>query len=310
MRNRELLNVPFYGGTDPTYKGKSMSGSLTGPSDDSESHPFVAYRGGDDDAQYKWFGTGEPIPMRLGCLYARGLIGDPKALYCPSARDASYQYKSYTYPTKWGTLPQEFNKVLQAQSPTKTLNEWIRVGYEYYPIDETLGGSTGMEPESFAKTMVPKYTSRRYSQLSRSAPFAADRMWSRNAISHKSGIEKTTYHLKNGGINAVFKDGHVRFVTDDNEAGQFVDAAGQLVFLRFLRRLQKPARLRMKVDGVMLARGAFVKQPRALGAQHGSAHEFHLFGVLHGRVERGKVAYLAAGPIRCESRVFAQAGED
>ncbi len=207
--------LPFYGGTDPTYKGKSMSGSLTGPSDDSESHPFVAYRGGDDDAQYKWFGTGEPIPMRLGCLYARGLIGDPKALYCPSARDASYQYKSYTYPTKWGTLPQEFNKVLQAQSPTKTLNEWIRVGYEYYPIDETLGGSTGMEPESFAKTMVPKYTSRRYSQLSRSAPFAADRMWSRNAISHKSGIEKTTYHLKNGGINAVFKDGHVRFVTDE-----------------------------------------------------------------------------------------------
>ena len=159
--------------------------------------------------------------MRLGCLYARGYIGDPKAFYCPSNRDISYLYKSYTRPTKWGTLPQDINPVLASTSSDGKVNEWVRVGLEYYPIDETLAGSSGLEPDGYAGTLVPKYTARRYSQLSRYSPFAADRIWSRNSIIHKSGIDKATLHIQNGGINAVFKDGHVRFVKDEPVSYKF-----------------------------------------------------------------------------------------
>ncbi|MGA2678672.1 MAG: DUF1559 domain-containing protein [Sedimentisphaerales bacterium] len=207
--------LPFYGGDDPSYKGKNMAGhSFTGPSDDTETHPYLAYK---DDTQgtYKWFGTGELIPMKLACLYARGYIRDPKAFYCPSNRDVAYQYKSYTRPGNWGTLPQDINPILAGTSSDGKINQWVRLGYEYYPIDETLGGSIGMEPDDYAGTLVPKYTARRFSQLSRSSPFAADRLWNRDAVSHKSGIDKATLHVQNGGINAVFKDGHVRFVRDE-----------------------------------------------------------------------------------------------
>jgi hypothetical protein len=98
----------------------------------------------------------------------------------------------------------------------------LRVGYEYYPIDETLAGNTGLEPVDYAGTLVPKYTAKRYSQLSRNSPFAADRIWSRSGMSHKSGIEKSTLRIINGGINTVFKDGHVRFVKDEPVSYKFM----------------------------------------------------------------------------------------
>jgi prepilin-type N-terminal cleavage/methylation domain-containing protein len=177
-------------------------GTVSATSDSAEKHPYVAYR---DDRRD---GSGRLIPMKLGCLYAKGYIADPKVFYCQSNRDRSYIYKSYTNPTPWGTLPQAYN--------VNTSNQWVRLGYEYYPIDETLGvGAAGMEPDDYAGTLVPKYTARRFTQLSRNMPYAADRIWSRNAVSHKSGLDKSTGRLQNAGINVVFKDGHVRFVKDE-----------------------------------------------------------------------------------------------
>lgn len=200
--------LPFWGGRDPTYFG-----AFKGTPDDTETHPYVAYRGD----KGPWMGP-PPVPMRLACLYARGYIKDPKVFYCPSNRDPTYMYKSYVNPGRWGDLPQHYND-------TQTQNQWVRIGYEYYPIDETLKGSSGMEMDDYAGTLVPKYTARRFSQLSRSSPFAADRIWNRNAISHKSGIDKTTLQIQNGGINAVFKDGHVRFVRDEPVSYKFTLAS-------------------------------------------------------------------------------------
>ena len=191
--------MPFYGGTDPTYSGK-----FKGTSDDSEGHPYVVYRSDKDP----W--RGPPlVPMRLACLYARGYVADGKIFYCPSNKNPSYMYKSYTNPDKWGTLPQNYNTSLPQP------NQWVRIGYTYYPIDETLAGAMGMEPDEVAGYLVPKYTSRRLTQLSRSNPYATDVIWSRNDISHKAGIDSSN-HIQNGGINALFKDGHVRFVRDEN----------------------------------------------------------------------------------------------
>jgi prepilin-type N-terminal cleavage/methylation domain-containing protein len=190
--------MPFNGGRDPTY-----SGTYRGPSSDSgETHPYVAYR-----HTFRW-PDGTLIPMRLACLYARGYVADPKTFYCPSNMLQSYMYRSYTSPDKWGTLPQTYNQ--------QTGNEWVRAGYTYYPIDDTLGGASGTS--TINDIVVPRYTARRFSQLSRNKPYVTDGLWSKENISHKSGAEKKAdgeVMVKNGGINALFKDGHVRFVRDE-----------------------------------------------------------------------------------------------
>jgi len=204
--------LPFSGGRDPTYRGDWM-----GDSDDTESHPFVAYRGGTDDPRV--WPDGQLIPMRLACLYARNYISDPKVFYCPSNKDTQYQYKSYTDPTKWGTLPQTINAT---PSSTGTTNEWVRVGYDYYPIDD----GAILVPDAVSTLKTPKYTARRYSQLNKNCPYAADRMWSRTSFNHKSGIDKATNRLQNGGINALFKDGHVRFVKDEAVTYVYGDKRG------------------------------------------------------------------------------------
>jgi prepilin-type N-terminal cleavage/methylation domain-containing protein len=191
--------LPFYGGRDPTY-----SGDYKGPSSDSqETHPYVVYR---DDRRWA---DGTLIPMRLACLFARNYIADGKIFYCPSNTLKSYMYKSYTSPDKWGTLPQTYNLTLS--SP----NQWVRVGYTYYPIDDTLAGASGMV---FINSIaVPKYTARRFGQLSRNKPYLTDGLWNKENISHKSGTEQKAdgeVIVRNAGINALFKDGHVNFVKD------------------------------------------------------------------------------------------------
>jgi prepilin-type processing-associated H-X9-DG protein len=62
---------------------------------------------------------------------------------------------------------------------------------------------------------VPLYTAKRYSQLDKNAPYATDYLWwSQSSMVHKSGVTPND-RIINGGINALFKDGHVRFVRDE-----------------------------------------------------------------------------------------------
>jgi prepilin-type N-terminal cleavage/methylation domain-containing protein/prepilin-type processing-associated H-X9-DG protein len=193
--------LPFYGGRDPTYSGPYKAAS----SDSQETHPYVVYR-----ADFYWGSDlSALIPMRLACLYARGYVAEPKTFYCPSNTLKSYMYKSYTSPGKWGTLPQTYNQ--------QTANEWVRVGYSYYPIDDTLVTASGIGMSTINGIFVPKYTARRFGQLSRTKPYLTDGLWSKENISHKSGMEKTANgdaRVKNGGINVLFKDGHVNFAKD------------------------------------------------------------------------------------------------
>ena len=191
--------MPFYGGKDPTLKGNFYSATPQ----DSERHPYVVFRN-----QAPW-GPTPLIPMRLACLWARGYIVDPKAFYCPSNTNPTYMFKSYNKGIganingKWGTLPQAYN--------VNTSNEWVRVGYTYFPINRFLKGGNGMV--ILGGVNVPKYTARLFSQLSPTNPYLTDSIWSRSAITHKTGIDRDN-HVVNGGINALFKDGHVAFVKD------------------------------------------------------------------------------------------------
>jgi prepilin-type N-terminal cleavage/methylation domain-containing protein len=198
-------------------------GSKNATSDDY--HPYAVFRSnhsGDSQTYYQssspcWCGLkGRPLPLKLGCLFARGYIGDGKILYCPSNRDPQYRYESYTksdpsisgLTNAWGMPHQVYN--LQA-TPAK--NDWVRMGYGYYPIDETIKNQPLMVPSG--DSYVPQYTARRFSLLSRKNPYVTDVIWTRNDISHKSGIDGGTNHVKNAGINALFKDGHVRYVRDE-----------------------------------------------------------------------------------------------
>ena len=113
-------------------------------------------------------------------------------------------YESYTKPGEWGTLPQDYNK---------GRNQWVRAGYAYYPIDETLRPPYGTSP--VGNVNVPKYTARRFTLLSRKYPYLTDVIWKRKDIAHKAGIDSSDNRIKNAGISALFKDGHVRFVKDE-----------------------------------------------------------------------------------------------
>jgi prepilin-type N-terminal cleavage/methylation domain-containing protein len=193
-------SLPFYGGYDPSWSGDFYKSTAS-----DELHPYAAYRA--DKAP--WNGP-PPVPMKLALLYAGGYAGDGKMFYCPSNRNPQYRYDSYVKPmapntsTKWGTLPQAYNA---------GKNQWVRVGYAYYPIDETLiRSASGVE--NIGGTPVPKYTARKFDKVSRSNPYLTDVLWTRKDISHKTGIDTTTNHVKGAGINALFKDGHVSFVKD------------------------------------------------------------------------------------------------
>ena len=215
--------LPWYAGRDPSYSGDFYSQT---PDDESTPHPYLAYRcghGGNDPGYHDMSSTcqcgaqGRPIPMRLACLYARRYTGDGKIFYCPSNVDRGYQYKSYTNPDPaFSGLSSDWGMPHQYYSTHFTNNDWIRVGYSYYPIDENLKGLANMEGSG--GSLVPLYTARRYSSLSRKAPYATDGLWYSENLSHKSGTERRddgTMRAVNPCISALFKDGHVRLVKDE-----------------------------------------------------------------------------------------------
>lgn len=194
--------LPFYGGRDPTYKGYNNLFYADTPND-RERHPYVVYRNDGD-----WAGP-PPVPMRLAVLYEYKYVEDPKAFYCPSNTLEGYQYKSYSTPNPWGTFPQDY---VDGQD-----NKWVRVSYSYYPIDETLKRPPyDVVPDTFAHTRVPAYSARTYTRLDRRKTYLTCYLWQRKNLPHKSGGETigNSYHVNNGGITALFKDGHVSFVKD------------------------------------------------------------------------------------------------
>jgi prepilin-type N-terminal cleavage/methylation domain-containing protein len=187
------------------------SGGDTETSDEGGStpHPYTAFRDTYVD------GSGKLKPMRLAVLYSRKYIEDPKAFYCGSQRNRTYMYKSYANPAPWGTLPQVYNT-------ENNINQWVRTGYPYYPIDQSLQPTpTQMAPSKYnASLTVPRYTARRLSLLQKNAPYVTDFLWKNGLkdVVHSSG----TYRDANGntrasnpGMNCLFKDGHVRFVRDE-----------------------------------------------------------------------------------------------
>jgi prepilin-type N-terminal cleavage/methylation domain-containing protein len=201
-------SLPFYGGWDPSWQAPFWAG--TGK---DELHPYAAYRG--DKSPWVTSTATVPwtvVPLKMGCLHKGGFIKDAKVFYCPSNKDKNYVFDSYTNPLlpqntskEWGTLPQKYN----------TGNQWVRVGYAYYPIDESLKWDNG-GMQMVGGNYVPRYTARTYGKLSKNFPYLTDVLWTRADVSHKSGYVETSSKISitNAGVNALFKDGHVRYNKD------------------------------------------------------------------------------------------------
>jgi len=209
--------LPWYGGL--------TNGVPDANKDESTLHIYTVYRNSHsgNDSVYQDVTKpcacglmGKPRPIRLACLFEGAYINDGKLFYCPANENLNYRYESYCLSqqgsTQWGAPHQVFN-----QSGD---NDWIRVGYDYYPIDKNIvvappfTGLTRMED-----TYVAKVTCKKFTNLSQTAPYLSDMLWSKGDISHKSGMKKEkTYPYKvtlySPGINCLFNDGHVQYIKD------------------------------------------------------------------------------------------------
>lgn len=217
--------MPWYGG--------QTGGVPDDSKDESTIHPWLIYRthNSGNDLQYQDSsqkcacgggggsspGTthGKPRPMRIACLFEAKLIPDGKVFYCPSNRAENRRYDTYTrsdYGNAWGTPHQKYNA-------EKNLlpNDWIRSGYDYYPIDRSIVYGPGAGMTKMSDVFVPKVTCKKFSRLSPSSPYLSDVIWSKNDVVHRSGIKAGSAGsvvLKNPSINCLFADGHVRSVPD------------------------------------------------------------------------------------------------
>jgi hypothetical protein len=159
--------------------------------------------------------------MRLGCLYAAGIVEDARIFYCPSETNPQYQYDSYTNPlnpqdsNEWGTLPQLINTL-----PGMAPNQYVRTGYTYYPaniIDETDCNDIDFKTyQGRLLNYVPCYTARTLSQMDPAIPYLTDYIWRRTPVSQEElwetgGRPKPIAHRMGRvySLNALFKDNHV-----------------------------------------------------------------------------------------------------
>ncbi|MBN1787165.1 MAG: type II secretion system protein [Sedimentisphaerales bacterium] len=205
--------LPWYGGVDPSFKSP-FTCKIDIPYNpagdcpkDKEGHPFLAYR----DTAPGVLPDGSLRPFRLACLYAAGIIDEPKLFYCPSETQPRYLYKNYIDPLppntskEWGTLPQKINT-----GPDAHGNQWVRTGYTYYP--------TSPKTPMNLLWQAPAYTARKFDDIDEMIPYLSDRIWKRDdPVGMPPDImrqyPKPFAHRMGGvySVNALWKDGHTVF---------------------------------------------------------------------------------------------------
>jgi prepilin-type N-terminal cleavage/methylation domain-containing protein len=175
----------------------------------TDMHSFLIYRDDYRTCDKSVYPAGKLIPFRWACLFEKKYVPDPRIFYCAGNPGKDYRYDSYIDPPPWGTLPQKYNEVKVGDK-----NQWIRIGYSYFPTDYTAQMKTDMSLTGF---VYREPNCARFDKLDRGIPYASDLLWSRDSLAHKSGIRKVSddkLTVINPGINALFKDGHVVFASD------------------------------------------------------------------------------------------------
>jgi len=165
-----------------------------------ETHPYMAYRSDFRVTQE----SKQLMPYRLACLYEAGLIEDASVFYCPAQTYPSLMFKSYIKPyppntsTEWGTLPQQYNEDTGG-------NQWVRCGYEWFPIDKN--------PILYRVSInhlprAPIGLCRRFDNLDPNLPYCFDYLRLADRFSHS--------YDQVIGVNVLYSDGRVSFGDDPN----------------------------------------------------------------------------------------------
>jgi len=174
-------------------------------------------------------GGGKPRPMRLACLFAAKLIQDGKIFYCPGNTNALRRYDSYIdQDPAHGGPSNEWGRPHQIFNTKNNRNDWIRSGYDYYPIDRSIKRAppyTGME--RISNFYAPKVTCRKFSNLSKQAPYLTDIIVDPTAVAHKAGLQKVNgaERARGAGVNGLFSDNSVKFVRDTTCNSNFSSAS-------------------------------------------------------------------------------------
>jgi prepilin-type N-terminal cleavage/methylation domain-containing protein/prepilin-type processing-associated H-X9-DG protein len=145
---------------------------------------------------YRW--------INMGCLYAGKYIEDARLFYCPATEGWLDEYKQYSNPGPWGTLPQDFNT-------KNTKLQWINAtkGYLWWPQGKDIVKSD-VAAEIHANALgnyqvgYPKWPSKQ-TYLNQNKAISAD----------------YSFHLVKGSgwnMNAAFPDGHVAFQKGPQDA--------------------------------------------------------------------------------------------
>jgi prepilin-type N-terminal cleavage/methylation domain-containing protein/prepilin-type processing-associated H-X9-DG protein len=131
----------------------------------------------------------------LGCLWKSGLVSDGRLFYCPGVRNWLNEYKNYSDPAPWGTLPQKYNRIYPSG------NEYLRAykGYLFWP--QTRKVVTAAEIATYP------VTGERYAASFPSTPY----LYADMAPNRSMSLDCSPHTVKGSGfnVNVLYGDGHV-----------------------------------------------------------------------------------------------------
>ncbi len=201
-------------------------------SDNSDYFPASGWKSGGNPWEgyeaCRYTGSGQDVatgtitegPYGFGTLFFTKAIPNGQTFYCPALKDGQYIYDTYNEPGwPWPAIPPDF--------PTKFpgANPYVRCSYNYYPqakATETISGSYGTftvpaityqtitftsphagdPPEKPISVVRPPKTS----AIDPAKSMSVDNLLKYANLNHKTGT-------KSAGVNVLFGDGHVKFVS-------------------------------------------------------------------------------------------------
>jgi prepilin-type N-terminal cleavage/methylation domain-containing protein/prepilin-type processing-associated H-X9-DG protein len=153
-------------------------------------------------------------PYNLGLLYFTKAVPNPEVFYCPSASKVAPNW-AYTY---YATSPNAW-----PSTPLNSADDNVRTSYNYYPQPPELELVQGYQLPVLAYapyvdslgTRLTEPVALKLTQADPNRTMSTDLLHSLDTLPHKTG-------LANAGVNALFTDGHVRFMASRSNPQAFI----------------------------------------------------------------------------------------